>query len=111
MVTGVSMSSRVCSRSAFRFVGMAMGAAVVSLPAHADQTCLANGKSFQLGQVACLTVAGSSHLARCDMVLNNTSWAKIQDNCPGLSTPVPPQDMRQQSSAQPHAEPNEPTEN
>ncbi|MDX8478006.1 hypothetical protein RFN28_05855 [Mesorhizobium sp. VK24D] len=62
------------------------------------QACLANGKSFKVGETACLTVAGESHLARCDMVLNNTSWTKVNDTCPGenqapklhpISTPVP----------------------
>ncbi len=61
--------------------------------------CLANGKSFQLGQSACLTVAGQNQMARCDKVLNNSSWTKVADNCPGdapaphptapLSTPLP----------------------
>ncbi|RUU26827.1 MAG: hypothetical protein E5Y88_22215 [Mesorhizobium sp.] len=58
-------------------------------PAFADAECLANGKSFQIGQVACLTLSGQSHLARCDMVLNNTSWTKIRDDCPENTTPRP----------------------
>jgi len=67
--------------------------------AHAAPECLANGKSFQLGQSACLTLSGENHLARCDKVLNNSSWTKVADNCPGdaptqhptapISTPVP----------------------
>ncbi|ESY32258.1 hypothetical protein X749_03560 [Mesorhizobium sp. LNJC391B00] len=48
----------------------------------ADQQCLANGKSYQVGQVTCLTVSDKSHMARCDLVLNNTSWTKIGDTCP-----------------------------
>ncbi|TIS99659.1 MAG: hypothetical protein E5W72_14035 [Mesorhizobium sp.] len=56
--------------------------ALAATPAFADAECLANGKSFQIGQVACLTLSGQSHLARCDMVLNNTSWTKIRDDCP-----------------------------
>jgi hypothetical protein len=48
----------------------------------ADQQCLANGKSYQVGQVACLTVSDQSHMARCDLVLNNTSWTKVSDSCP-----------------------------
>lgn len=110
MVTGVSMSFRLSRRSAYLLVGMAMVATGVTGPAHADQACLANGKSFQLGQVACLTVAGSSHLARCDMVLNNTSWAKVQDGCPGAPAPTP-QDTPQSNPKPPHAEPSEPTAN
>lgn len=55
---------------------------VAPAAALADQECLANGKSYQLGQVACLTVSDQSHMARCDLVLNNTSWTKIDDTCP-----------------------------
>jgi hypothetical protein len=52
------------------------------MPAFAAPQCLANGKSFEIGQVACLTLSGRSHLARCGMVLNNTSWGKLRDGCP-----------------------------
>ncbi|AMX93244.1 hypothetical protein EN962_11200 [Mesorhizobium sp. M7A.F.Ca.CA.001.09.2.1] len=80
-------------------IGLAFAMAVPGT-AFADQECLANGKSYQIGQVACLTVAEQSHLARCDMVLNNTSWTKIGDSCPEntlaphphvtpISTPAP----------------------
>lgn len=77
-------------------------------PAFADAECLANGKSFQIGQVACLTLSGESHLARCDLVLNNTSWTRVQDGCPGdkprpHATPI--------STPAPGMAPTEPTEN
>nr|WP_245452048.1 hypothetical protein [Mesorhizobium waimense] len=80
---------------------LAMAAATLAMatPAFTAPECLANGKSFQIGQVACLTLGNESHLARCEMVLNNTSWTKIHDDCPGntpprlhptsISTPVP----------------------
>ncbi|UDL90052.1 hypothetical protein LGH82_01180 [Mesorhizobium sp. PAMC28654] len=77
-------------------LGFVLAATAAALAA---PECLANGKSFQLGQSACLTLAGESHLARCDKVLNNSSWTKVADNCPGeapathptapLSTPLP----------------------
>ncbi|MDX8513494.1 hypothetical protein [Mesorhizobium captivum] len=70
------------------------------------QACLANGKSFKVGETACLTVAGESHLARCDMVLNNTSWMKVKDDCPGeIPKPHPT------STPAPGPVPAEPTEN
>ena len=108
MAAGVPMTIRF----AFCPIGCALAMAAAT-PAFAAQECLANGKSFQLGQVACLTIAGQSHLARCDMVLNNTSWTKIQDGCPEntlaphlqstpISTPAP---------TLPLAEPSEPTAN
>jgi hypothetical protein len=82
--------------------------ALAATPAFANPQCLANGTSFQIGQVACLTLAGQSHLARCDMVLNNTSWAKIQDDCPG-TTPAPP--ATPISTPEPSHVPMKPTEN
>ena len=48
-------------------LAMAIAALAIATPVLAAQECLANGKSFQVGQVACLTIAGESHLARCDM--------------------------------------------
>ncbi|TJU96505.1 MAG: hypothetical protein E5Y12_25045, partial [Mesorhizobium sp.] len=62
-------------------IGLAFATAAM-VPAFAAPECLANGKSYPVGQVACLTVADQSHLARCEMVLNNTSWTKVGDNCP-----------------------------
>lgn len=62
-------------------IGLAFAMAAPAA-AFADQQCLANGKSYQVSQVACLTVSDQSHMARCDLVLNNTSWTKIGDTCP-----------------------------
>ena len=62
-------------------IGLAFAMAAPAA-AFADQQCLANGKSYKVGQVACLTVSDQSHMARCDLVLNNTSWTKIGDTCP-----------------------------
>jgi len=75
MVAGVPMTIRI----AFCPIALALATAA---PAFAAPQCLANGKSFQVGQVACLTLAGQSHLARCEMVLNNTSWTKVGEVCP-----------------------------
>ncbi|MDX8449266.1 hypothetical protein [Mesorhizobium captivum] len=70
------------------------------------QACLANGKSFKVGETACLTVAGESHLARCDMVLNNTSWTKVKDTCPGEN-----QAPKLHPTSMPSTVPTEPTDN
>nr|WP_292869200.1 hypothetical protein [Mesorhizobium sp.] len=78
--------------------------------AFAAQECLANGKSYQVGQVACLTIADRSHLARCDMVLNNTSWTKVDAKCPG-NTMAPHLQMTPISTPAPSMVPTEPTEN
>ncbi|WP_246691107.1 MULTISPECIES: hypothetical protein [unclassified Mesorhizobium] len=78
--------------------------------AFADQQCLANGKSYEIGQVACLTVSDQSHMARCDLVLNNTSWTKIGDTCPD-STMKPHLHVTPISMPVHRAVPAEPTEN
>ena len=86
-------------------------ALVAAAPALAAPVCLANGQSFQIGQTACLMLAGKSELARCDVVLNNTSWTKIQNDC-SLSKSAPQLDEKPLvEPAQPSATPNEPAEN
>ena len=89
----------------------AMGAAMafaVPTPVTAAQECLANGKSYSIGEQACLTLADESHLARCDMVLNNTSWTKVKDECPGEAPKPHPTSI---STPTPGKTPTEPTEN
>ncbi|HTV67035.1 MAG TPA: hypothetical protein VMF90_00720 [Rhizobiaceae bacterium] len=61
--------------TALAFVGL-------TLPAMADCKCRANGRVFSHGQVVCLKLPTGTQLARCGMVLNNSSWKKIQDGCP-----------------------------
>lgn len=92
----------------FALCPCAAALALAATPAFADPECLANGKSFQIGQVACLTLSGRSHLARCDMVLNNTSWTKIWDECP-RTTPAP--SATPISTPESGLVPTEPTEN
>jgi hypothetical protein len=40
------------------------------------------GVKVEQGKTACLHLSSGDQLARCEMVLNNTSWKKIQDGCP-----------------------------
>ncbi|MCV3737919.1 hypothetical protein OCK02_17080 [Rhizobium sp. TRM96647] len=69
---------------------MLLGAAVLTLPAWAaagppDARCTCrnrDGSKHALGAVVCLSVDGRKYLARCEMVLNVTSWQKVQDGCP-----------------------------
>jgi hypothetical protein len=103
MAAGVSMTIRLALCS----IALSLATATAT-PVLAASECLADGKSFQIGQISCLTLAGQSHLARCDMVLNNTSWTKIQDDCPEPAphphnTPIP--------TPAPSLVPTEPTEN
>ncbi len=52
-------------------------------PAHADCTCRAQGGVEAIvGQTVCLDTAKGPQLARCDQVLNNTSWKFLDVPCP-----------------------------
>ncbi len=69
-------------------------AALAPVEASAEHKCqcLYQGKRFEQGQLVCIKVDGASHLARCDMLLNNSSWTFLSTGCPtaALSTPLPP---------------------
>jgi hypothetical protein len=57
----------------------------MAVPASADSSprCMANNEHFAIGQYACLTVGGQSHLARCETNHDIPTWAKMLDTCPG----------------------------
>jgi len=63
-----------------------LGAAPVSTALAGDAvncTCVANGQRVELGRLFCIrTASGKQFLARCERVLNNTSWKRVQDGCP-----------------------------
>jgi hypothetical protein len=64
---------------------IACGAAI---PAFADCICLGNGQSYGLGETACLKTPSGTRPARCDKVLNNTSWTFVGESCDVSGTPV-----------------------
>lgn len=100
-------------------VGLAPGAIAATLaaitPASAAPQCLAHGTSFEIGQSGCITLSGKSYLARCDLVLNNTSWTKLQEGCSHGAAAPDPDAKAQTKPAQPaapkSAEPSEPNAN
>lgn len=53
-------------------------------------TCRADGRDFQMGEVVCLRTNQGPRLARCVMVLNNTSWETIQQSCPSAQLSYSP---------------------
>ncbi len=63
-----------------------VGALLWSQAASADGpipcTCRAEGTSFALGAVVCMKTPEGLRLARCERVLNNTSWTPLQAPCP-----------------------------
>lgn len=68
------------------FVALFLAAA----PAHAgpDCKCRSNGESFVQGEHTCIKTNDGYRLARCDMVLNLTSWVVVGDSCPLTSLPA-----------------------
>nr|WP_329605647.1 hypothetical protein [Rhizobium alarense] len=52
-------------------------------PSDARCTCrFRDGSKHELGKTLCIDVGEQRYLARCEMVLNVTSWQKLQDGCP-----------------------------
>ena len=45
-------------------------------------SCRYDGQSFQLGTTVCLKTPQGVRMARCEMVLNNTSWHFLAKGCP-----------------------------
>ncbi|AXS40526.1 hypothetical protein [Breoghania sp. L-A4] len=76
-------------------IALLAGALVSATGAFAapDCRCRADGKYFQLGDIICIGSAGHRRLAQCDMVLNNTNWTILADECPSASLRLdgPPQ--------------------
>lgn len=52
-----------------------------------DCTCRGNGKDIPEGQTVCLKTASGNRLARCERVLNNTSWKMLDEECPVARLP------------------------
>jgi Flp pilus assembly protein TadG len=44
--------------------------------------CRAQGKTFAVGETACLRTGEGPRVAECGMVLNNTSWRFTARPCP-----------------------------
>lgn len=66
--------------------GLAPGGALAD--GHKCQ-CLYQGKKFEQGEYVCIKVDGATRLARCDMLLNNSSWTFVKGGCPNAFSPVP----------------------
>ena len=65
------------------FSGIAAALAATTFPALANPDCIcrANGREVHEGQTVCLRTAVGMKLARCERVLNNTSWKFSQKPC------------------------------
>jgi hypothetical protein len=61
-----------------------IGARTVQAQAHDPLNCFcrAQGKTFAVGETACLRTGEGPRVAECGMVLNNTSWQFTGRACP-----------------------------
>jgi hypothetical protein len=68
-------------------LGLAATIAVTATasPASADCTCRGPGVVAHHGQTICLKTSTGYRLARCEMVLNNSSWKFLAEACPEAS--------------------------
>jgi hypothetical protein len=60
------------------------GTRAVQAQAHDPMNCYcrAQGKTFAIGETACLRTSEGPRVAECGMVLNNTSWQFTGRSCP-----------------------------
>ena len=65
--------------------------------------CRAQGRTFAVGETACLRTGEGPRVAECGMVLNNTSWQFSDTPCVVSSSVDPPADREQAQAPQPHA--------
>ena len=67
-------------------VGVAMALlATAASPVEADCLCRAPGIIAHHGQTVCINTPSGVRLARCEMVLNNSSWTFLAEPCPQAS--------------------------
>lgn len=52
-------------------------------------TCRHKDGETALGQVACIRSPNGMTMARCDRVLNNTSWTFLNQPCPSANLSLP----------------------
>jgi len=77
--------------SALKCALIGIGLVVSASSASADCTCRSRDVVANEGEVVCLNTPLGQRLARCDKVLNNTSWTFLQGACPTASrTPLTP---------------------
>ena len=85
-------NNNVCV-SAGAFIGSVLiaGTLLVRAEAHTTHACPCRypGGIAPPGAVICLDVDGKRSLARCEMVLNNSSWRFLDESCPMASFTKP----------------------
>lgn len=73
-------------------LALILGSALPALAGpNGDCTCRSPGGDVVEGQTACLKTSKGFMLARCEKVLNNTSWKLLDQPCPVTQlTPASP---------------------
>ncbi|WP_146119487.1 hypothetical protein [Phyllobacterium phragmitis] len=73
---------------------LAIAGTLLAQPAFADCQCLGNGLRYNEGEQVCLKLSTGPQLARCEKVLNNSSWKMLGSNCQLITrseqSPTPP---------------------
>jgi len=71
------------------FSSIVVATAILAHPALSARncTCRGNGEDIPEGQTVCLKTSSGVKLARCERVLNNTSWKILDKDCPTASLP------------------------
>jgi hypothetical protein len=71
-------------RLTFGGIALAATAVFAAAPSAAHNCkCRHAGQSYELGQIVCIR----GKVARCEMVLNNSSWNMLADTCPESAAP------------------------
>jgi hypothetical protein len=55
---------------------------LVSMQAFAHQCSDSTGQRVNIGELACLTINGKSHMARCEKSGDDMIWRRVGDGCP-----------------------------
>ncbi len=91
-------------RSALIAIAAAATFAAVWPAAAIDCTCRFRGADFQLGDQVCLNTPNGLTMAQCQMVLNNTSWQLLEEQCPLGQNATPLFDVKPDNSTLPISE-------
>ncbi|MBA5776718.1 hypothetical protein H2509_06205 [Stappia sp. F7233] len=85
------MSTGTTGKIALLLLTGAMTTFAAAAASAVDCTCRFRGSDYNLGDTVCLKTANGLELAQCQMVLNNTSWKFLSEQCPvgELEAPVP----------------------
>ncbi|MEM7301074.1 MAG: hypothetical protein AAF468_08325 [Pseudomonadota bacterium] len=77
-------------RTALTLFTFAMLGAATNAFAGEKCKCRFNGGYVEEGQTVCMKTPTGMSLARCERVLNNTSWKILQNGCPAAKLDVEP---------------------